>query len=83
MKQKDLILIVIIIAVSTIVSFVLSGMLISPPSSRQQDVEKVEAITTEFPLPDKRFFNKDSNNPTKLIQIGDSTKPVPFNGQSQ
>lgn len=83
MKQKDIALIIIIVFISGIASFFISNTLFASSSSRQQKVEKVEAITADFPSPSKKYFNSQSIDPTQLIQIGNSTNPDPFNGASQ
>lgn len=83
MKQKDIALIIVIVFISGIASFFISGALFASSSSRQQKVEKVEAITADFPTPSKKYFNSESIDPTQLIQIGNSTNPDPFNGAAQ
>lgn len=76
MKQKDVALIIMIIGISAIVSLGLSKFLIKIPDDRNQTAEVVEPITAEFELPDQRYFNAESYNPTQLIEIKDNnTKP--------
>lgn len=81
MKQKDILLIVVVIIVSGVFSFVASKFLFNSPKGRQTPVEVVEKITADFPTPDKKYFNEKSINPTKLIKIGDSSNTKPFNSQ--
>lgn len=78
MKQKDITLIVAVVIVSAIISFIVSGQLITSPNNRQEKVEVVEPITAQFPEPDERYFNEQSINPTLLIQIGDDPNQQPF-----
>ena len=80
MKQKDIALIAIIVIISGVVSFFLSRTIFASAEDREQKVEIVEAITSDFPLPSTKYFNTNSINPTQLIQIGTSTNPTPFNG---
>lgn len=80
MKQKDIALIAVIAIVSATLSFVLSGKLFVTPENRQQQVEVVDAITTEFKQPDQRFFNANSINPTIDTQL-DNTNQTPFNSK--
>lgn len=80
MKQKDIILILVIAFISGIASFIVSNMLFAAPKDRQQKVEVVEAINSTFQTPSKKYFNSNSIDPTQLIQIGTSTNPDPFNG---
>ncbi len=81
MKSKDILLIGVVVFISGLASYFVSGKVISPPKNRKQQVEVVEAISTEFKQPDPKFFNSNSIDPTKLIQIGDNTNPTPFNKQ--
>jgi hypothetical protein len=78
MKQKDIALIIIIVFISGIVSFVVSGKLFAS-SNGHQSVETVDKISSGFNVPDSTYFNSNSIDPTQLIQIGNSTNPNPFN----
>jgi hypothetical protein len=82
MKQKDLALFAVVGIVSAVFSVILSGILITPPKNKNQKAEVVSLITDDFPTPapNDKFFNKNSINPTKQIQIGDNTNTKPFNG---
>ncbi len=82
MKQKDLALIVVIVFISTVLSFFLSKTIIASPENRQQAVEVVQPISAEFPQPDSRYFNSNAFDPTKLITIGQNANPDPFSGSS-
>ncbi len=79
MKQKDFILIIVVVFISGFVSLFVTKLVIAPPKNRQQKVEVVEAISTEFNKPSDKYFNSNSVDPTKLIQIGNNTNPTPFN----
>ncbi len=80
MKQKDIALIVVISIISGTFSIVLSNLLINPAKNKQQKAEVVEAISSEFKLPDSKYFNKETSiNPTKRITIGDQGTGTPFN----
>lgn len=83
MKQKDILLIVVIVVISAVVSVALSNVLISSPKNRQQKVEVVDAISPDFAQPDTKYFNSSSIDPTQLIQIGGTSNPQPFNGASR
>lgn len=48
MKQKDLGIIIAVAILSAIVSFLLSNKLFVTPENRQQKVEVVDAIVSEF-----------------------------------
>lgn len=78
MKQKDVALIIAIVFVSGVISFVLSGKLFAS-SNGHQTVKTVEVINSSFATPDPNYFNKNSIDPTQLIQIGNTINPNPFN----
>lgn len=79
MKKKDIISICLLAFVSMIISLVLSSFLISSAKNRNQKVEVVDAITSEFKEPNQAYFNNNSVNPTLPIQIGDKqNNPQPF-----
>lgn len=83
MKQKDVALIIVVAFISAIASFLITGKLFVTPENRQQAVEVVDVITTDFKLPDSRYFNSDSIDPTVESQLGASTNQTPFNTTSQ
>lgn len=82
MKQKDIALFIVVGAVSAVVSVLMSNLLITPSNIKKQQAEKVDSISAEFSVPttDNKYFNKDSINPTKLIEIGGDPNTTPFNG---
>jgi hypothetical protein len=81
MKQKDLLVLIVVACVSAVFSLVLSNMFFSSPKNRSQQVEVVDAITSEFPKPNEKYFNNQSVDPAQPVQIGDGNNPNPFNGQ--
>ena len=83
MKQKDIALIILIIALSAAISFFASKKLFAPPKNRQQQVEVVQPITDSFPKPDNRYFNSHAFDPTQTIDIGQNANPNPFSSTSQ
>jgi hypothetical protein len=83
MKQKDIALILVIIFISAIFSLLISKSIFVSPKSRKQTVEVVQAISADFPKPDKRFFNDQAFDPTKLITIGQNANTQPFSNNSQ
>ena len=79
MKQKDIITIIVAAVVSTIIASILAKILFASPKNRQQKVEVVPSISSNFPTPDSKYFNYKSIDPTQNIQIGTSTNSAPFN----
>lgn len=82
MKQKDILLIAIVVLVSGTASFIVSKFLFSVPKNRQTKVEVMQPISSNFPQPDPRYFNANSIDPTKNITIGDNSNSQPFNNNS-
>lgn len=78
MKQKDLIAIIGVVIVSGIFSYVICSKFINTPKNRQQTVEVVSAINSDFKLPNNKIFNSEAVNPTKLIEIGPNSNSQPF-----
>ena len=79
MKQKDIALILVISFVSAIFSFFMSNFLFGGQKNRSLTADVVTAITTDFPAPNKKYFNESSIDPTQIIRIGDNTNQQPFN----
>lgn len=75
MKQKDAALIIVIAFVSAIISLVLSNMIITAPKNRSAKVTIVDKIDASFPIPDTKYFNDQSFDPTRLIFIQDNSNP--------
>ena len=80
MKQKDWMLIIVIAFFSAVSAFLLSRYVINKPVDQQQKVEVVGAIKSEFVDPDKKYFNENSINPTKIITIGQDQDATPTIG---
>ncbi len=78
MKQKDIALIVVIIIVSVMVSLFVSK-LIFKPAAHEQQATVVQPISNQFEQPNPAYFNSSSIDPTKVITIGKSANPNPFN----
>jgi len=79
MKQKDIIVIIVVIFISGVASFFISNLLFSAPDKRNTQVEVVKPISSDFAKPDERYFNSEAIDPTQLIQIGDASgNPQPF-----
>ena len=78
MKQKDIALIIVVVFVTAVASFFLSGFLFRT-NNLSEKVETVESISADFKQPDAKYFNSSSINPTQLINIGDNKNPQPFN----
>lgn len=80
MKQKDLALIVIIVIFSAVISLIVSNAIFASPKNRQQQVEVIQPITTDFPTPDNHYFNNQAFDPTEPITIQQNSNADPFSG---
>jgi hypothetical protein len=80
-KQKDFATIAITVFVAGIFSYIVCSKVIFASQDRQQKVEIVAPISADFDLPDKKIFNTDAINPTKLIEIGPNSNNQPFTNQ--
>lgn len=78
MKSKDWSLVGLIIFVSAILSFVVSNFTIGTRKTNKLKVESVKPLTDKFPLPNEKYFNASSINPTQEIKIGDASNDNPF-----
>lgn len=83
MKQKDVALIIVIVFFSGIISFLISGKIFITPSNRQQKVQTVDVIDSNFQKPSDKYFNSTSIDPAQLVQIGDNNNQNPFNNPKQ
>lgn len=83
MKQKDIVLIIVIVLISGALSLLISKKVFSTPASRQEKVEVVEPIVADFNKPtDKdKHLNRASINPTRIIKIGENNNQQPFKKQ--
>jgi uncharacterized protein YpmB len=78
MRKKDLPVIIVIVVISAVISLLVSKAIFAPPKNRQQQVDVVQTVTTDFPSADTHYFNKNSIDPTQLITIGQNTNTNPF-----
>lgn len=78
MKQKDIALIAVVVFISVVLSLVVSKFVLVSATNRQQKVQVVEPISSNFPTLDSRYFNAQAVDPTKIITIGSNNNPDPF-----
>lgn len=79
MKQKDIAVIIAVVATSAVLSLVIANTLFAGPQKHQLKSQVVEKINTDFDRPDAKYFNNQSLNPTKQIKIGEDPNTKPFN----
>ena len=78
MNKKDLAVVLVVAIFSSVFSILVTSKFLVSADSRQQKVEVVDKIATDFQLPDERFFNKDSLNPTVPGQVNTELNTEPF-----
>ena len=78
MRQKDIAVILAVVIFSMVASTLVSRALFNKPQNRQVQAEVVQPITSDFAIPDKRYFNPNAIDPTAPIQIGNNSNPDPF-----
>jgi hypothetical protein len=81
MKLKDWGVIGAVVLIAGVISFFVSNLILGGQRSPKLKVEVVEPISSNFPLPNTKYFNENSLNPTQEIKIGEDNNNTPFNGQ--
>lgn len=79
MKQKDIILFIVIGFFSFVVALLLSNMLLNTEDNKKLETAVVTPITTEFDDEDKVYFGENATNPTQTIKINENSNEQPFN----
>lgn len=83
MKQQDVAMIIVVVALAAVISFFASSTLFASGKKKEQVIVKIDKITPALTPVSSKYFNPQSINPTRLIQIGDTTNENPFNGTIQ
>ncbi len=78
LKQSDVAMLVLVVAISLVISYFIGDALINTSANRQVEVEVIKPISDQFVLPSTDIFVKDYINPTELIEIGNSNNSQPF-----
>lgn len=78
MKKTDIALLILVIAVSGLITYFVANSLLASPKKQSTRVEVVEAISSDITEPDKTIFYKGAINPAVPIQVGNSANQQPF-----
>lgn len=78
MKKNDIAVLILIVAMSLGLAYVLANSLLGGIKQTSVKVEVVEKIQSSVPDPDPTIFNEDAINPSVEIKIGESTNEQPF-----
>ena len=77
MKKNDIAAIVLIVALATVVSYLVANTVIGQPQNDPVQVEQVTPIGASFNAPDSRIFNDKAIDPTVKVK-GGSSADKPF-----
>lgn len=78
MKQKDLTLVIVVVFFAVIVSLIAGKFILGGVKVGEEEVPKVDAITTTFEFPSSKYFNDDSLNPTESVKVTPNDNETPF-----
>lgn len=78
MKSKDIPIIVGVAIVAAIISYLIAGFAFGGKETENLSAPIIQPISSEFAEPDQAFFNNNSINPTKDIEIGENNNSTPF-----
>jgi hypothetical protein len=81
MKKQEKSILVVVAIISGIISFIVSGLLISNDANTSQNSEVVEVITSELQRPDPKYFNANAINPTQDVSPSQEPNSNPFGSQ--
>jgi len=70
MKQKDIILVIVMVFIGGVLALAVSNFVFSAPKNRQQTAEIVDVIAPDFSSPPPKYFNSNANNPAQPITLG-------------
>jgi hypothetical protein len=84
MKSKDIPTLIIIAVISLVLSIIISSKVFVTPSSRQQQVDVVPTLQTNFPVNKvSQYLSSNNVDPTVNIQINPINNPGnPYSGSS-
>ncbi len=74
MNKNNIAILIVIVLVAAGFSYGIGTALLGDRVSKPQDVEVVDAISSEIAEPDKTVFANDAINPTVQITISDNNQ---------
>lgn len=78
MKQRDIVVIIVVAVVSGVASYFLANFLFGGEKKYTLKAPVVAPIASDLGSLDEKYFNKNSIDATITINIGDSVNPDPF-----
>lgn len=70
MKKSDLAMIILIVAISVLVSYFVAKSIIGDVGKQSVKVKTIEPISAELADPNAKVFNTNAINPTVEVTIG-------------
>lgn len=81
MKKNDIAAIVLIVALSGVLSYFVADAIIGTPENDPVQIERVTPIGSTFPAPDTRTFSSNAIDPTVEIEDGGQSAEQPFSNE--
>lgn len=78
MKKNDLAALLVIVAISGVISYFIANAVIGKPKNNPVMVEQVTPIAESFPTPDARVFNDKAIDPTVEVSGDGQSADQPF-----
>ena len=71
MKNSDIALIILISAVSVVISYFTVNMIAGDPNDKVVTIDYLDEISGDIVEPDAEYFNPQAKNPTVEVYVGD------------
>lgn len=78
MKKTDIALLILVVALSGVITYFVANALMGSSKQLSATVTVVEPIISEIKPPSSNIFNSSAINPGVQIRIGDSSNQQPF-----
>ncbi len=78
MKKTDIALLILIVALSGLITYFIANALLGSQKQLTAKVTEVEPVKSSIETPEESVFNANAINPAIQIKIGDSSNQQPF-----
>lgn len=78
MKSNEIALIILIVSITSAITYFVAQSVFQSASLQEVEVEKVIAISEDIEQPSSAIFNPNALNPTVPSAIGGAAPPSPF-----
>ena len=83
MKSSDIALVVLLSAVSIVLSYWLGNLILGNPSNDTYEISYVDSVSSELRMPDSESFYPGAINPTVEVIIGQCSQEEEWDVASQ